>query len=294
MTRKIHSLGAALAFLGGALLVWSAPAHAGPWVKEAGDGYLKLGLSQYEADESFNFGVATGLSYTGTLANLYAEFGLPGDTQLVADVPFVWGVNTSPQGVLYEQRSLGDGRFELDWAPLKALAPADSELRGLPLALGVEVKVPLYANLADRDDVGAWDDSIEKFPNAGDGNVDVTPKLLAGLSFHPFPGWATAELGYRARFGGFVDGLWLAGGAGVFVWPDWIALGVYGNALVNFTEDADLHVRASREFAYAQGYILLQSPYAPGLGLNAGFGRLVWSRNASAGQDLSLGVSYGF
>jgi hypothetical protein len=279
-----HLLGGALCAL---CCLWSVSAAAGPWVKKPAEAYLKLGVASFTAEESFNQGVSTGLAYTGVTGNLYAEVGLPSDLQLVVDLPYVMATNQSPQGVNYIQRTFGDARVELDYALLPEL----------PLTFGLETKIPLYTPVAMRQDsqIQAWDQSRNNFPDPGDGNIDITPKLMTGYSFYPVPAWITAELGYRLRLGGFVDGVFAAASGGVFVWPEHLALGVYANTVVNLGEDEDLTRRATREFVYVQGYALLTAaPLAPELSLTAGVGQIVYAKNSAAGQDLSLGVSYAF
>lgn len=265
----------------------SAPAWGGPWVKQPGDAFVKVGAAQFTAEESFNQGVSTGLAYTGLTSNLYAEVGLPSDLQVVLDLPFVVATNQSPRGVNYTQRVFGDARVELDYALLPEL----------PLALGLEAKIPLYTPVAQRQDaeIEAWASSRESFPDPGDGNLDLTPKLMSGYSFYPVPAWVTGELGYRLRLGGFVDGVFAAVSGGIFVWPEQVALGVYANAVLNLGEDEDLSVRATREFVYVQGYALITAaPLLPALTVTVGVGEIVFARNSAAGRDLSVGVSYAF
>lgn len=277
------ALAFALAF--GAL---ASTAQAGPWVRDPGHAYLKLGAARFTADEGFNQGLSTGLAYVGDSFNLYAEVGLPGRLQLVGDLPFVAGVNASPEGVNYHNRSFGDARLQLDWGALE----------GTPLTLSLEAKLPLYTPLGQQgpgDPVAGFPRSATRFPDPGDGNVDLTPKVQLGWSFHPIPAWATAELGYRARLDGFSDGLWAAASAGWFVWPDHIALGLYGNAVVNFTEDANPALRATREFVYVQGYALVTAaPLDPNLALTLSAGVLPWARSSAAGRDVGLGISYAY
>ncbi len=278
-----------VALLGlGALALTAAPAAAGPWVRDPGHAYVKLGASRFTADEGFNQGVSTGLAYEGITSSLYAEVGLPARLQLVAELPFVLGVNRSEAGVNYHNRTLGDSRLQLDWGAWE----------GLPLTLSLDAKLPLYTPLARQGadaQLADFPQSATRFPDPGDGNIDLTPKVQYGHSFHPLPAWATAELGYRARLGGFTDGLWAAAGAGWFVWPEHVALGVYGNAVINLGQDDDPMVQATREFVYLQGYLLLTAaPWVKDLGLTLSAGVLPWARNAAAGRDLGLGISYAY
>lgn len=268
------------------LLAASATARAGPWVKKPGEAYVKAGATWFEAEEGFNQGISTGLAYTGITYNVYAEVGLPGDVQIVADVPLVLATNQSAAGVNYHNRTLGDARFEVDYALLP----------DLPLTLGLEAKVPLYTPLADGgSDIEQYPRSTAKFPDAGDGNLDLTPKLLFGYSFFPVPAWATAELGYRARLGGFADGLHWALGGGIFAVEDVLAFGVFASGVVNLQEDEDPAAQQTKEYGYGQAYVLVKGlPIDPDLGLTVSAGRIVYARNSSLGTDVSVGVSRGF
>ena len=260
--------------------------HAGPWVKQPGEAYVKAGATWFEAEDGFNQGVSTGLAYTGVTYNLYGEVGLPGDLQLVADIPLVLATNQSVAGVNYNNRTLGDARLEVDYALLPEL----------PLTLGLEAKIPLYTTLANGgSNIEDYPQSAEKFPDAGDGNFDLTPKLLFGYSFHPVPAWATAELWYRARLGGFADGLHWAVGGGIFAVPDVLAFGVYASGVLNLQDDEEGSSVQTKEYGYGQVYVLFKGlPVDPDLGLTVSIGRIAYARHASVGTDVSAGVSHGF
>ena len=254
-----------------------------------GDGYLKLGLSYFSASESFNRGVPMGLDYDAITTNLYAEVGLPAGLQIIFDLPYVIATNTSDEAVAYTNHTLGDGRIQLDYA-----IPV-----GIPLAVGVEVKIPLYQpvnedavdGLIDVDG-RPWPTTV--FPEVGDDNVDITPKVMIGYSM-PFPMWISAELGYRVRLAGFADGIFAALSVGGFVWPDHIAVGAYSNAIFNVQDDPEPEIKATSESVYLQGYVLVTAaPWQPDLGLTLAVGRIVRAENANTGTDFSVAISYSF
>lgn len=270
-----------------ALVVTPRGAEAGPWVHPFGHGYVKLGLSYFTAESSFQQGVPVGLSYDAFTTNVYAEVGLPARLQLIVDVPYVVATNTSDTAAEYHNHTFGDARVELDYGLPVAF----------PLAVGVEVKIPLYGQVADMGSSGLidvdgrpWPTTL--FPDVGDDNVDITPKVMFGYSLG-VPVWFTAELGYRARLNGFADGIYTALSVGGFVWPNHIAVGVYSSAVINVQEDRDPAVMATREFVFLQGYVLLTAaPWQPDLGLTLGVGRIVHAENTNTGTDFSVGVSY--
>ncbi|MBH23277.1 MAG: hypothetical protein CMH57_02210 [Myxococcales bacterium] len=267
-----------------ALSLIASTGEAGPWVRKPGSTYTKLNLARFSADQSFNQGVDTGLQYMGTTVNLYNEIGLPYRLQLITDVPYVFGRNNSPQGVNYLNNTFGDARFEL----------GHGLVEGLPLLLAVEAKLPFYSTVADDDETfSAFSATRESFPDAGDGNVDVTPKVGAGYSFHPIPAWVTAELGYRVRLDGFADGIFASLGGGVFVLGEHVALNMFSNAVFNVEDDPNPELRATREFVYVQGSVFARyQPWFEGLGLSVGVGWLPYTKNAAAGNDISVGLSY--
>ncbi|MEL6179093.1 MAG: hypothetical protein AAFS10_09070 [Myxococcota bacterium] len=264
--------------------VAASDAEAGPWVRAPGSTFTKLNMAQFSADQSFNQGVDTGLQYVGTTFNIYHEMGLPYRLQLITDLPFVMGRNNSAEGVNYLNNTLGDARFELGYGLIE----------GLPILLAVETKIPLYETVANDDET--FEDfraTRTNFPDAGDGNTDVTPKIGFGVSFHPLPAWLTGELGYRVRYGGFADGIFASLGGGVFVLEDHIALNFFSNAVFNVEDDPNPEVRATREFVYVQGSIFARhNQWVEGLGISVGAGWLPYSQNAAAGRDISIGISY--
>jgi hypothetical protein len=278
-----------------AWLLPAAKADAGPWVRPPWSAYVKFATSFYSAEESFSRGVmARGLTYDAITYDLYAEIGLPWRLTAVVDLPYVTAANTSAAtDVEYQNNTFGDGRFELHYGLLDA---------PVALAFGVETKVPLYQLVSDQAegslvevDSRLW--PAASFPEVGDGNVDVTPKALAGLGFHlgPLPGWATTELGYRIRTEGFLDGPYFAASLGLFVWPQHIALGAYTNGIFALGEDEDPNVVATQELVYTQGYVhVTGAPWVPDMGLTVAYGGVVYAENTSKGQELSLALSYNF
>jgi len=274
------------AALGLAAFAVAATADAGPWVRDPGGAYVKVGAARFTAEDSFNQGVSTGLAYESMTWNVYGEVGLPGRFQLVADLPFVDGRNNSEAGVNYINRTLGDARVQLDYGLFE----------DLPLTLSLEAKLPLYTPIARQDTsdpIASFPRSAVQFPDAGDGNLDLTPKVQFGHSFHPVPAWATAELGYRARFDDFGDGVFFAASAGLFVWPEHIAIGVFGNGVINLQTDDDPLARATKEFVYVQANTFVTlAPWLKGASLSLSVGTIPWANSTAAGSDVGLGVAY--
>ncbi|MGC6491929.1 MAG: hypothetical protein ACON5B_03740 [Myxococcota bacterium] len=180
------------------LALWGGVAEAGPWTRGFGEHYVKLGSDTYLP---FRFedpvrGVVDD-TYVGELISAYGEVGLtPGHPiQLTASVPLSIGVvnfereqgGIDVTGTATVVR-VGDIRLGLQ----TALLPP----RIAPVAVGVEFKIPGYANDSVGQDEGTWQ---TVFPRPGDGQLDMTVWLLGGTSFLGGKGWVEAWLGYRWR-----------------------------------------------------------------------------------------------
>ena len=266
--------------------------EAGPWPRAFGSAYVKLGAAQFSADSGADSNAASvsGFTYESETYNVYAEIGLPHRLTVVADLPYVTATHFAPTGYAFDNRTLGDGRFELSY----------SVLEGIPVAVAVEAKVPFYDSIDEQADDGVlavdgeqWPASA--FPNPGDGNVDVTVKLQLGHSFHPLPAWITFETGYRLRLDGYADGLHSAANFGAFIWPDHLALGVYGSSVLNLESSVSSDGKTSREYAYVQGYMLLTAaPWAPDLSLIVSAGTVAWAQHAATGTDMGVAMAWHF
>lgn len=183
------------------VLLVPASARAGPWSKDPGHWYFKLGQSLFTADGfrdaegRFN----TESSYLGLNTFAYGEVGLVEGLQTQFYLPFTIGINSFDEdstlrlstrcenGLLVNdtsRRSFGDASAGLQYSP---------KLMTMPHALRADVKLPLY-DLADPR--GACRDL---FPQPGDGQLDITLWLSLGDSFHPRPFYLYGELGHRFR-----------------------------------------------------------------------------------------------
>lgn len=286
--RRRRALGSVVC---GLFLLAGSGAAAGPWVHELGHAYIKVSGNYFSAEESFNRGVvATGLQFESFTYRLYSEIGLPARFQLTLDLPYTVATNISSADIEFNNNTFGDVRARLDYRLFE----------DIPLALGVEIKVPAYESVDEQGTGGVVDIDgtiwpTASFPEVGDGNVDLTGLVMWGHSFYPFPAWVTADVGYQHRFEGFSDGLYVAAGGGVFVWPEHIAIGVHSNGVFTLEEDEDPATQASKEYLYLQGYLLVTAaPWQPQLGLTLSAGGLVHTENAAPGMDFGLGVSYEF
>ena len=265
------------------MLIAPTAALAGPWVHDAGDGYLKLGFSHYAASTS-DTGDST-LRYQSETFNLYAEFGLPAEMQLVLDLPFVMATNRDSTGDnRFRHSSLGAMRIELD----RQLVTGRTMV-----AVGVEAQIPGYRQATDYDEVDGLSDSqfralAQSFPSLGDGVVSVTPKVLVGRGLPRIQGWFTGETGPRVRFG--QQPTWYSAvGVGSFVIQQRLALGIYTSLDIGTqAEDPD---NAAQQLWYTSAYLMLA---AGDFAITATGGLTPWSRNASSGFDVGLAASTTF
>lgn len=265
-------------------------AGAGPWPRDFGSAYLKLGATHFSADTDQNADGASGFTYEAETYNLYAEIGLPYRLAVVADLPFVAGTHSAPTGYDFNNQTLGDGRFELSYGVLD----------GVPFAVAIETKVPFYDRVDEQasDGLLAVDGSqwpVSAFPNPGDGNVDVTAKLQIGHSFYPRPAWLTAEIGYRLRLDGYADGVYSAANFGAFLWPDRLALGVYGSSVFNLESAVSAEGKVSREYVYVQSYLILTAaPWIPDVSVVLSIGTVAWAQHAATGTDMGIALAWDF
>jgi hypothetical protein len=176
-------------------------ASAGPWTREPGRWYVKLGQSVFVAD---GFRDASGefsdeTRYLGLDSSIYAELGVLERLHAQLYLPFKIGNSRFDDdselrlavpcegGRIVRQtmrRTPGDALFGLQWT---------SPWLRTPHAARLEAKLPLY-------DVGEPRGACaDLFPQPGDGQVDVTLWLSVGDSLRDLPLYLFGELGHRFR-----------------------------------------------------------------------------------------------
>ena len=265
------------------LLCLLATAAAGPWVKDAGQHYVKVSGNRFVAGEYVDPQVqdAEGLAYSSWSAVLYAEVGLAPGLMLHANLPYLWAANEDLEsGWQYRQRGGGDALLGVDWQ-----LPVE-----IPVSLFVQARVPLYAD-GDRPAL---------YPAMGDPNVDLDLQANVGHSAKVGPGylWGVAEGGFRYRSGwttpgntvpfDYQNGLPYRGQVGYApIFRDkplgWVQLELSG--LVNPGSDA-----VTRQWHQVGAGVAVSVDSHTHVEL--GVQRIYAARSASLGDMLSLGISH--
>ncbi|MBM4369958.1 MAG: hypothetical protein FJ102_27360 [Deltaproteobacteria bacterium] len=254
-------------------------AAAGPWLRDAGSAYVKGAVGGFAGLDGEAGAMEAPVSYRDASASLYGELGLPWSMQASAYAPYVIAVNQRPEAAY---ASFGAGDAEL-------LVSRQIIREPLALSLGVGAKLPLYADRAgDRED--AYGAAASRFPEAGDGQVDIEARLEAGRSFRVgrVPGWVQASGAYRHRTGDFVDGVPWSAQLGLSPrrgdesggWA-----GVEASGVVNVVDDA--HTRSWTRLG-AFGAVRLDGAWA----IEAWAGVIPWASASQRGAGGGVGLSY--
>jgi len=256
--------------------------QAGPWVRDAGDGYVKLGGASFVGDQYYRAGVATELDSRAESLSLYGEVGLGDGWQLVIYLPYQIATNETPGGVSYVNHTLGDARVQVD----KRLTDA------FPLSLSLELKAPLYQVVAEQELSGSQEAWRTNFPDVGDGNVDLTLKLQAGASLDAIAGWASMAVGYTKRTGTYIDSLYFSAQLGSWIWPKHVNISVYTQGNLTMGTDAFPELLASRESVSVEGTVSVMGlPASPDLCVMFSLGQVVYARYGAKGRILSMALA---
>lgn len=263
-------------------------ATAGPWGKRWGEAYFKLAMTHFAAQGAVSQGlIAEDTAYRSWTASLYAAIGLPYRFTLIACLPYGVAKNIAPDRI-FRNHDLGDATWELDYRVVERW----------PLSFGLELKTPLYTLAREQGDAGlvVLDGKLyngASFPEFGDGNVDLTLKLMGGMALPWLSGWLQGALGYRKRFAAFVDGIYGEGQIGLYAWKRYVSLALYANGLVKLGSDANPTLLATRQFFYLEGQLGLGNlPGLRPLGVGISIGGVIVADNAATGSSVSVYLSY--
>ena len=260
-----------------------APAHAGPWVRDPGGHYVKVGGSAFVASvyDDPDVAEASDLAYTGQLATLYAEVGLPAGLQAVVQTAYAWGRNTDPAtGWVYNSRGPAELALGLVW---------DVPWLDAPASLALTTRVPLH-------DGGAVP---TLHPALGEPQVDLEGVAAAGQAVPVGPHWLwfAQEAGFRWRTPVIPTGRSEPSRANALTYRlqaglapsagarslGWLQIGVDGV----WSPSAD--PLANTHHAWTAG---LAGTLWRGLNLEASVQHIYWAQNASTGWGMAAGVSW--
>lgn len=154
--------------------------HASPWTKSAGEYYVKVGQSLYQAS-GYRDGegeLVEGIDYLNATTFTYAEVGLWEDLHLQLYLPLSYARSSN---VFDSVSDLGfaDAFLSLQASPLEL---------AVPTSIRFEAKLPLYG----RPDP-------PHAPARGDQQLDFTLWLSAGGGLTSVPLYFYADVGYRHR-----------------------------------------------------------------------------------------------
>lgn len=156
-------------------LLLSQGLQAGAWVANEGEGYIKYGVSNSQADKVFG-GNATFKEFKGTNYSFYGERGLGNKLSLYGSALYQDIEQTTSDGNTLDNSGIGDVEVGLK-----------KQLSDGPFVISVAglIKIP---SLYDEDDALAL----------GNGQFDYEARFLLGKSLNQY-GYFGIEFGYRFR-----------------------------------------------------------------------------------------------
>jgi hypothetical protein len=259
-----------------ALMGSASAAFAGPWTKQSGEFYVKLGESVYSADAFRNADGETieGTEYLSATTFVYAEYGVLDGLHIQTYVPLLYARNRVFDES-FTDFGLGDASIAVQVSPLKL---------PLPTSLRLDAKVPLYGEPPFGPDAAY-------IPARGDGQVDLTAWLSAGAGTASY--YFFADVGYQHRTswtlshelpGSFSDG---------FVYHAQVGYWLFGRAVLAINSGGVLPFEQDE---ISKGYVTvgpsLFFPLTDLIALEADGYFTPYSRNSAAGWSLGLGLSF--
>lgn len=160
------------------------------WTKEKGKTYIKFSYGSSTASEQYSFDGQT-KEYADNVSEnaffdrslyLYGEVGLTPKLTLVAGIPFK-RVIVRDATFRYRTFALGNAVIGARYN-LKSLLGVDAGSKAIAANFSLSLPTGYSRNLT---------------PSVGAGQIDAELNASYGHSFHPFPGYAQASLGYRYR-----------------------------------------------------------------------------------------------
>lgn len=260
----------------GAFFVGSNLLFAGAWTREKNEVYSKLSLSQFESDEVYapkKNKKLPGPDYSELTTSVYGEYGFTNSLTGILSFSHK-AVESSSASVKSTESGLTDVWVYLKKGILQA---------PFVLSAQVGVKIPLGY---DKDNI----------PPLGDGQVDYEARFLVGKSFHPFPGYGNAEVGYRKRNGDFSDEIPFRLEVGAFPVKGTL-LKISLDGISNTSNDKASELGANLgPNVFDEEYMKLSSSLIffnkKGYGFEIYYETLLSGANTAAGQTIGVGLSW--
>ncbi len=279
MTKLAVALAAALA-----CTISSAGAAAGPWIKGPGEGYVKVSGGAFDSQQIFDVDgtlVDPPFIYSNRAIYTYAEVGLLPELGLAFSLPVLFSTNAVGERLRYNNSGPGDLDVALQGQAYRGDACAASGQVGL--------RVPLYDGIVPSNNDAALPGIAEDsfIPLLGDGSVDINPGVALGCSLYPIPGWVTLDADLNLRTRGFSSGVRAALGAGIFVWPERIAITARAEVLRRFSDDSE---RPTKQYISVGGGLI--GLIYGGWGVEASASYLPEGAFIARGLNVMVGISY--
>lgn len=265
-----------------------AAAHAGPWVKQPGQTYIKVGGGVFESDKIYDLAgdlQELEFTYANQSATIYAEVGVAKDLGILVATSFYQAGNTLR---LTKEEFTNSGFGDLDLGVQWQAWSGD----GCVAAVNAVGRAPLYSGVLSADaQVGTSGSSLtreERYrPALGDGSYDVSVTGAVGCSLHPFPGWVAAEAGPRLRTRGFGSGAQFAFDVGAFVIPERLALTLRADGVLRLSEQNE---RPTKWYVSFGGGAII--PIAGGVALELSGSYIPVGAFVAQGWSAGAGVSW--
>lgn len=268
----------------GGISLAASPAAAGPWVNDPGEIYAKLAGERFQSDKNFDVDgnlVEAMPAYSHWGARGYVELGVAPRLGIAATAPLVRATNTRPNGETFHETGFGDLDVRLDGQIIE---------KPCALAGSVQGRIPLYDGMVqsgDQSTAAMSRTGDDRFvPLLGDGSFELTPLLAAGCPL-PRSGWATLRAGPNFRFSGFGNGLNWGASAGLYLWPERLAVALRASGRERFSTEND---RPTKSFRNLGGGVLFD--LTTSVALEGSVSYTPSGAFVARGWSGSLGVSY--
>ncbi|MFU8806508.1 MAG: hypothetical protein ACNA8W_22040 [Bradymonadaceae bacterium] len=258
------------------ITVIAPPVLAGPWTKDKGEFYAKVGEGTYLASAFRNADGETveGSEYLSMTTFAYGEVGLLDGLHVQGYIPLLYARNRVERGT-YTDFGLGDASLGIQASPLKL---------AIPTSIRLDAKIPLYG----APPVGP---GAQFVPARGDGQIDLTTWLSTGAGTATY--YFYADIGYQHRttwsfdpgvVGPFSDG---------FVFQAQVGYSLFGQAILAIGTGGVLPLEQDTT---SKGYVTvgpsLFYPVSDTIALEAAGYGTPWSRNSAAGWAANVGISF--